>query len=90
MRGVRQLAVYYFGRVPKPEDIKLYSPYNNRECLHCHLGARRYEEASEHHKDPTMLARSASNQLSCMSSNCHDIVHEVDTLKDGTFWKPSE
>jgi len=89
-RGVHHVLVEYFGTVPKAVDIKLYSPYNNRECLHCHLGARRYEEASEHHKDPTTLARAASNQLSCMSSNCHDIVHDVDTLKDATFWSPSK
>jgi len=89
-RGVHHVLVEYFGTVPKPIDIKLYSPYNNRECLHCHLGARRYEEASEHHKDPTTLARAASNQLSCMSSNCHDIVHDVDTLKDASFWSPSK
>ncbi|HEV2492213.1 MAG TPA: NapC/NirT family cytochrome c [Terriglobia bacterium] len=89
-RGVHHVLVEYFGTVPKPVDIKLYSPYNNRECLHCHLGARRYEEASEHHKDPAMLAQAASNQLSCMSSNCHDIVHDVDTLKDASFWSPSK
>ena len=89
-RGVHHVLVEYLGTVPKPVDIKLYSPYNNRECLHCHLGARRYEEASEHHKDPTTLARAASNQLSCMSSNCHDIVHDVDTLKDASFWSPAK
>ena len=89
MRGVRHIWVYYFGKVPKPEDIKLYHPYDNRECLHCHLGARRYEDASEHHKQPDMLAKAASGELSCMSSNCHDIVHDVGTLKDATFWKES-
>ena len=87
MRGVRHIWVYYLGTVPKPEDIKLYHPYNNRECFHCHLGARRYEEASEHHKQPDMLAKAASGELSCMSSNCHDIIHDVGTLKDATFWK---
>jgi predicted HNH restriction endonuclease len=39
-----------------------------------------YEEASSHHKSADMLARAASNQLSCVSSNCHDIVHDVGTL----------
>jgi len=87
LRGVRHLWVQYFRTVPRPEDIKLYQPYNNRECLHCHLGARRYEEASEHHKRPDVLAKAMSGQLSCMSSNCHDIVHDVGTLKDATFWK---
>ena len=87
-RGVHHVLVQYFGKVPKPEDIKLYTHYNNRECLHCHAGARSYEEASSHNKAPDMLALAASNQLSCMSSNCHDIVHDVGTLKDATFWTP--
>lgn len=87
MRGMRHLYVQYLGTVPKPENIKLYEPFNNRECLHCHAGARSYVEAAEHHKSPDMLSRIDSNQLSCMSNNCHDIVHDVDTLKDATFWK---
>ena len=87
-RGVHHVIVQYLGTIPKPADIKLYTPYNNRECLHCHAGARAYEEASSHHKTPDMLARAASGQLSCMSSDCHDIVHDVGTLSDATFWKP--
>jgi cytochrome c-type protein NapC len=87
-RGVHHVLVQYFGTVPRPEDIKLYTPYNNRECLHCHAGMRAYEEASSHHKNPEMLARATSNQLSCMTSNCHDTVHDVGTLKDETFWTP--
>jgi len=89
-RGVHHVWVQYFGTIPKPADIKLYTPYNNRECLHCHAGARKYQEASHHVKDPNTLAFAAANKLSCMSSDCHDIVHDVDTLKDATFWKPSE
>jgi cytochrome c-type protein NapC len=87
-RGVHHVLVEYFGTIPKPEDIKLYTPYNNRECLHCHAGMRAYEDASSHHKNPNMLAQAASNQLSCISSGCHDTVHDVGTLKDATFWKP--
>jgi nitrate/TMAO reductase-like tetraheme cytochrome c subunit len=86
-RGVHHVLVQYFGTVPQPENIKLYTAYNNRECLHCHGGARAYEEASSHHKNPNMLALAASNQLSCTSGGCHDIVHDVGTLKDATFWK---
>ncbi|HTR48602.1 MAG TPA: NapC/NirT family cytochrome c [Verrucomicrobiae bacterium] len=89
-RGVHHVWVQYFGTVPKPADIKLYTPYNNRECLHCHGGARSYLEASHHTKDPSLLSQAAANKLSCMSSDCHDIVHDVDTLKDATFWKASE
>lgn len=87
-RGMHHVWVQYFKTVPKPEEIKLYSPYNNRECLHCHVGMRKFEETSSHHRDPQMLARIESNQLSCTSSNCHDIMHDVDTLNGATFWKP--
>src|ERR1700687_4728005 len=37
--GLRHLYIYYLGNPPLPQDIKLYKPFNNRECLHCHLGA---------------------------------------------------
>jgi cytochrome c-type protein NapC len=86
-RGVHHVLVQYLGKIPKPEDIKLYTPYNNRECLHCHAGARSYEEASSHHKTPDMLTQAAANRLSCTSSGCHDIVHDVGSLEGATFWK---
>src|SRR5579863_6768214 len=84
LRGLHHVEVEYFGKIPKPEDIKLYTPYNNRECLHCHAGARTYEEASSHHKTPDLLALAASNKLSCTSSGCHDTIHDVGTLGDAT------
>jgi hypothetical protein len=49
---------------------------------------RKYEEASSHHKNPEMLAKAATNELSCISSGCHDTVHDVANLKDATFWTP--
>jgi cytochrome c-type protein NapC len=90
VRGLRHLQVEYFGTIPKPEEIKLYSPYNNRECLHCHLGARRFEEVSGHHKTPELLQSVKSGQKSCLSSGCHDIIHEVGSLKDAAFWKETK
>jgi cytochrome c-type protein NapC len=42
--GLKHVAIYYLGTPPAPGDIKLYEPFNNRECLHCHLGARSFEE----------------------------------------------
>jgi cytochrome c-type protein NapC len=89
LRGLRHLYIQYLGTVPKPEDIKLYTPYNNRECLHCHDGARSFEEASEHHKRPELLTQVKSGQLSCISAKCHDTIHDVANLKDATFWKPA-
>jgi cytochrome c-type protein NapC len=87
LRGVRHLTVQYFGRVPEPSQIKLYQPYNNRECLYCHLGARRFEEASRHNKTPDLLPRAKAGQVSCLSSGCHDVVHDVGSLKDAPLWK---
>ena len=87
IRGMHHLQVQYFGTIPKPEDIKLYEPFNNRECLHCHLGSRKMEEASPHRKTPDLLESMKSGRRSCMSSGCHDTVHDVGSLKDATFWK---
>jgi cytochrome c-type protein NapC len=89
LRGLRHLQVQYFGTIPKPEDIKLYVPYNNRECLHCHLGQRLFEETSAHQKQPDLLRRAKVNQLSCVSSGCHEFIHDVGSLKDAKFWKES-
>jgi cytochrome c-type protein NapC len=87
IRGLRHLYVHYLGTVSTPAQIKLYEPYNNRECLHCHEGARTFEETSWHNRTPRLLPEMKSNRLSCMSSNCHDTVHDVGSLKGATFWK---
>jgi cytochrome c-type protein NapC len=87
LRGTRHLWVQYLGAIPAPKDINLYTPYNNRECLHCHLGARNFEEAAPHQKTPDLLTRAKSNELSCMSAGCHEFVHDVGSLQDQSFWK---
>jgi cytochrome c-type protein NapC len=53
LRGLKHVYAYYIGKPSQP--IKLYQPYNNRECLHCHLGARSFEESEAHTKDPPRL-----------------------------------
>jgi len=90
LRGLHHVYVEYFGTIPQPDKIKLYTPYNNRECLHCHLGARTFEEEPRHRKTPDMMAKIKSNQMSCMSSNCHDVIHNIDDLKNATFWKGTQ
>jgi cytochrome c-type protein NapC len=87
IKGVRHLWVQYFGTVPQPAEIKLYEPFNNRECLHCHLGQRRFEEASPHQRAPELLGNIKSGKTSCVSSGCHEFIHGVADLKDATFWK---
>jgi len=83
--GLRHIYVYYLGNPPKPADIKLYEPYNNRECLHCHAGARSFEEGATHNADPALLADIKSNKTSCLG--CHQPVHDVATLGEQKFWK---
>ena len=68
MRGLQHLYVQYFGNIPqKPE---LYEPYNNRQCLHCHSGARTFEEGATHTAEDGRIDLIKSNQLSCRSSGC--------------------
>jgi cytochrome c-type protein NapC len=86
-RGLSHVYVQYLGTIPKPEEIKLYTPFNNRECLHCHAGARSYMEATAHMKTPDLLEKANRNEMSCMSSRCHDTTHDVETLSDVTLWK---
>jgi cytochrome c-type protein NapC len=80
-RGLHHVYVQYLGKPMNP--IRLYVPYNNRECLHCHLGARSFEASPTHtalHEDIV------SNQTSCLTSGCHDTVHNVAGLDKVKFW----
>ena len=83
-RGMRHVYVQYFGKPPAPEAIRLYTPYNNRECLHCHLGARSFEDSVTH---TAIRDNILSNQVSCISSGCHDTVHNIASLGSAKFWK---
>ena len=86
LRGMRHLYVQYLGTIPEP--IRLYNPYSNRECLHCHAGARSFEEGAVHSVDPSVMASIKANQLSCLTSGCHDQVHPVAHLSELKFWGP--
>ncbi len=88
LRGLRHVWVQYLGTVPK--DIKLYTPYNNRECLHCHDGSRSFLEAVTHGSEPGQLEKIRSNQLSCMTKGCHDMVHDAAAAEKAKVWSPEE
>jgi nitrate/TMAO reductase-like tetraheme cytochrome c subunit len=83
LTGLRHVYVYYLGTLP--EKIELYSNYSNRECLHCHSGARSFEE-SDFHQD--IRADFESDATSCL--DCHDQVHAVEKLKETKLWKESK
>jgi len=84
--GLRHIYVFYLTKAPAPEDIRLHEPFNNRECLHCHLGARSFEQGAVHNADPDTLPAVKSNRLSCISSGCHETIHNVAHLKDVKMW----
>ena len=86
MGGLRHVYVYYLTKPPAPENIKLHEPFNNRECLHCHLGARSFEQGAVHNADPDLLPAVKANRVSCISSGCHEVVHNVGTLGKVKMW----
>ena len=81
MQGLKHVYVYYLGKVP--EQLELYEPYNNRECLSCHGGARRFE-ASELHLE--VRDELSSGDTSCM--DCHEPIHDIDGLAAAARWSP--
>jgi nitrate/TMAO reductase-like tetraheme cytochrome c subunit len=83
MKGMKHVYVYYLGTIP--EKIALYQPYSNRECLHCHEGARSFEEG-EDHRD--LRADLASGETSCLE--CHSDRHDVSALAEAPMWTGQE
>jgi len=55
--------------------------------LHCHLGARNFEENPVH---TAMMDSLKSNQTSCLSSGCHDTAHDIANLSHAKFWRPAQ
>jgi cytochrome c-type protein NapC len=86
VRGLHHIYAQYFSTPQQP--IHLYHPYNNRECLHCHLAARSFEQGAVHNADPQTMIDIKSNKLSCTSSGCHENVHNISRASQVKYWKP--
>lgn len=84
LEGLHHVYVNYLGTPMNP--IRLYYPYDNAVCLHCHLGARSFESDALH---TAIISDLLDNKISCVSSGCHDTVHDVATLGKQTFWTPT-
>jgi cytochrome c-type protein NapC len=87
LRGLRHIYIQYLGHPPQPDQIKLYTPYNNRECLHCHLGARGFQSNAVH---VAIMDSLKSNEMSCVTSGCHDTIHNVGEQGKVKFWSPAQ
>lgn len=85
LTGLRHLWVHYFVVERRPGEIRLYEPYENRECLHCHEAARSFLEGAAH---GALLAQLRSNELSCLQ--CHTAIHDVARLAEKPRWRPPE
>lgn len=85
LQGLKRIYVQYVSTAPDPASIRIPGGFQNAQCLHCHLGARNFEENAVH---AAMLDSLKSNQTSCLTSGCHDTAHDVANLSHLKFWKP--
>jgi len=69
-KGLHHLLVHYQGGMADP--IKLYEPFHNRECLHCHEGAASFDEAIGHGDE---IESFRADKVSCLK--CHNPAHGV-------------
>ena len=82
LTGLRHIWINYLGTIPK--EIKLYEPFRNRECLHCHGGARNFEANDVH---SAIRADLASEKTSCLE--CHSTIHNVHEVDKAKLWNPA-
>jgi mono/diheme cytochrome c family protein len=79
--GLRYVYMTYIGAVPK--TIHLKGKYSNLQCLHCHAGARDFEE---HLNQMPPIGDLTSNRISCLSSGCHDMIHNASEVGRLRMW----
>ena len=85
LRGMTRLYMQYVSTPPK--TITIPGGFNNLQCLHCHEGARSFMEDPVH---SAMMSSLESNQLSCVSSGCHDMVHNASHVDSLKMWRPGQ
>ena len=85
VQGLTRIYMQYVSTPPNP--IHLPGPWDNHQCLHCHGGARDFMENPVH---MALMDSLTSNQMSCLSSGCHDTVHNVANLDHVKFWRPGQ
>jgi mono/diheme cytochrome c family protein len=81
LKGLLYVYMEYIGTPPKP--IHLIGAYNNQQCLRCHAGTRDFED---HLAQMPPLAALVSNRISCISSGCHDMIHNASRVNRLAMW----
>jgi nitrate/TMAO reductase-like tetraheme cytochrome c subunit len=84
-QGITRIYMQYVSTPPK--TIHIRGGYNNLQCLHCHADARSFEENPVH---TAIMDSLKSNQMSCISSGCHDTVHNVAHLGHVKLWRTGQ
>jgi len=87
MQGLKRIYMQYVSTPPDPAAIHIQGGFKNAQCLHCHAGARSFEDNPVH---AAMMDSLKSNQVSCLGSGCHDMAHDIANLNHVKFWKPNQ
>jgi cytochrome c-type protein NapC len=85
LQGITRIYKQYVSTPPNP--IHLRGGYNNAQCLHCHAGARNFQENPVH---MAMMDSLRTNQMSCNSGGCHDTVHNVAQIGSEKVWRAEQ
>jgi cytochrome c-type protein NapC len=76
--GLMHVWVHYVSGAP--ENIELYEPYPNYNCLHCHEDGRAFIEHPSHKEFEALT----SGATSCLE--CHAPAHDFEATERGEFW----
>jgi cytochrome c-type protein NapC len=87
LQGLKRIYVQYVSTAPDPAAIRIAGGFKNAQCLHCHLGARSFEENPVH---AAMMDSLKSEQVSCLGSGCHDTAHDVVNVSHLKMWRPAQ
>lgn len=85
LRGLTRIYVQYLGT--PPQTIQIPGGYKNQQCLRCHLGARGFMENPIH---MALMDSLKSNEMSCISSGCHDMIHNPTEVGHLKMWSPGQ
>jgi cytochrome c-type protein NapC len=83
LRGLKRIYMQYVST--PPAHITIPGGFNSNQCLRCHADARDFESNPIHQ---AIMASLTSNQMSCVTSGCHDTVHDIASLDHVKFWSP--